>query len=158
VTTNTWFASPGPGLGLQWGGIGARLGALLIDAVLIVCVLFGAGLLISFLDPSGTSANAQSPQSTAISLAWVLFAVIYHPVCWYAFGATPGQRSLGLRVTQASNGAHVEMSAVLVRFVIFAMATVMVPLGVISGVMASQDPFKRAWHDQVARTVVVRKA
>jgi len=35
--------------------------------------------------------------------------------------------------------------------------TIAIPLGIISAVMAAQDPFKRAWHDEVARSIVVRR-
>ena len=45
----------------------------------------------------------------------------------------------------------------MVRYLVFFFVTVVVPVGIISGVMTAQDPFKRAWHDQVARTIVVKR-
>lgn len=151
------YAPPGPGPGLRWGGIGARLGALLIDAVVIACALLAAGMLISALGLSSSSGESEPPGATAVSLVWVLFAMVYHPVCWYLFGATAGQKALGLRLAQAYSGEPLGIGGVLVRYIIFSFVTVVIPLGVISGITASQDPFKRAWHDQIARSVVVRR-
>jgi uncharacterized RDD family membrane protein YckC len=133
------------------------LGALVIDAIIVVGALFVAGFAISAFGTATSSGEAESPGATALSLVWLLFMLIYHPVFWYLFGATPGQKVLGLRVAQASTGEPLDISAVLVRYVIFSFVTLAIPLGIISAVMASQDPFKRAWHDEVARSIVVRR-
>ncbi|MGD0122312.1 MAG: RDD family protein [Candidatus Limnocylindrales bacterium] len=151
------YAPPGPGPGLLWGGIGERFGALLIDGVILVCSLFALGLLVTAIEGSGSSSRSGSPAITAISLIWWFLALIYHPACWWVFGSTPGQKALGLRVAQASNGQSLGIGAVLVRYLIFFIVTVIFPLGLISAVMASNDPFKRAWHDEVARSVVVKR-
>jgi uncharacterized RDD family membrane protein YckC len=148
---------PGPEPGLAWGGIGARFGALVIDAVIIVVALFVAGFAMSAFGTASSAGKAESPEATALALVWMLFALIYHPVFWYLFGATPGQKVLRLRVAQASTGESLDIGAVLVRYVIFSFVTLAIPLGIISAVMASQDPFKRAWHDEVARSIVVRR-
>jgi uncharacterized RDD family membrane protein YckC len=136
--------------------MGARLGALVIDGVILIVSLFVVALLVSTMDGSGSSARSDTTATTAVALIWWLVALSYHPVCWYVFGSTLGQKALGLRVAQASNGQSLGIGAVLVRYLIFFMVTVFFPLGLVSAVMASNDPFKRAWHDDVARSVVVR--
>jgi uncharacterized RDD family membrane protein YckC len=151
------YAPPGPGPGLLWGGIPERFGALLIDGVILICSLFALGLLVTAAGGSGSSSRSDSPAITAIGLIWWFLVLIYHPACWWVFGSTLGQKALGLRVAQASNGQALGIGAVLIRYLIFAIVTVIVPLGLISGVMASNDPFKRAWHDEVARSVVVKR-
>jgi uncharacterized RDD family membrane protein YckC len=151
------YAPAGPGPGLAWGGIGERFGALMIDGVLLVVSLFALGLLVTAVEGVGSSYRSSSPAVTAISLIWWLLVLIYHPACWWVFGATLGQKALGLRVAQAANGQSLGIGAVLVRYLIFSIVTVIFPLGLISGAMASSDPFKRAWHDDVARSVVVRR-
>jgi uncharacterized RDD family membrane protein YckC len=105
-------------------------------------------------DADGSVAN--SAAATAIYWIWVLFFLTYHPACWYAFGSSLGQRTLGLRVVRASDGLKVGLGAVLIRYVIFAVSTGTVILGIIAAAMANEDPFKRAWHDEAARSVVVR--
>jgi uncharacterized RDD family membrane protein YckC len=150
------YAPPGPGPGLLWGGIGVRFEALVIDAVLLGCSLFGLGLVLSAIG-AGSTTRSDDTAATAVAVVWWLLVFIYHPTCWYIFGATPGQKALGLRVAQASSGQSLGIGAVLVRYLVFFMVTVAVPLGVVSAAIASKDPFKRAWHDELARSVVVRK-
>jgi uncharacterized RDD family membrane protein YckC len=128
-----------------------------LDAILIVVTFFVIAFAMSAFGTSTATGQPDSPAATALVLVWMLFALIYHPVSWYIFGATPGQKALGLRVAQASSGAALGMSGVLARYLVFVMVTMAVPLGIISAVMASQDPFKRAWHDQVARSIVVKR-
>ena len=148
---------PGPRPGLRWAGVGVRFGALLIDGVLLVGSLFAVGLLLTATGGAGSGSRADSPTATAIGLMWWLVVLAYNPVCWYVFGATAGQMALGLRVAQATNGLSLGIGPVLVRYLIFATVTIVFPLGVISGIATSSDPFKRAWHDNVARSVVVQR-
>lgn len=153
----TSYGLPGPEPGLAWAGIGARFGALLLDAVLIVVALFAVGIAVAAADGGSSSNTSESPEVAALSLGWVVFALIYHPLCWYLFGASLGQKALGMRIAKAWNGAHVGLSEVLVRYCVFFFATVIVPVGLLSAVMTARDPFKRAWHDQIARTIVVKR-
>jgi uncharacterized RDD family membrane protein YckC len=151
------YPPPGPGPGIQWAGIGVRFGALVLDGVILIVGLFAVALLVSAIGGYGSSAPSDAPATTAVGLIWWLVALSYNPVCWYVFGSTLGQKAFGLRVAQASNGQSLGMGAVLVRYLIFFMVTVFFPLGLVSAAMASNDPFKRAWHDDVARSVVVRQ-
>ena len=146
---------PGPEPGFRWGGIGARFGALLIDAVIVVASEIALSLVMAALG-GGRSSGSTPAWATALSLIWVLGALAYHPVCWYVFGATPGQKVLGLKVVRAYDGSSLSLGTVLVRYLLFFFVTVLFPLGIVSGILAIGDPFKRAWHDQVARSVVVR--
>jgi uncharacterized RDD family membrane protein YckC len=147
---------PGPEPGLNWGSIGARFGALVIDAIILVVSEIALSLTGLALAGGGAGASSSGP-AVALAVIWWLIALIYHPACWYVFGATPGQKALGLRIARASDGGSLGIGGVLIRFLIFFMVTVAFPLGIISGILAANDPFKRAWHDQVARSVVVRR-
>jgi uncharacterized RDD family membrane protein YckC len=133
-----------------------RFGALVIDTVLLGCSLFGLGLVLSAIG-AGSTTRSDNTAATAVAVVWWLLVFIYHPTCWYIFGATPGQKALGLRVAQASSGQSLDIGAVLVRYLVFFMVTVAFPLGIVSAAIASKDPFKRSWHDELARSVVVRK-
>jgi uncharacterized RDD family membrane protein YckC len=156
------YAPAGPGPGLVWGGVWTRLGALFIDLVLLIGSLFVVAVLIALFGAgsntaSGTSSGTSST-GTAIGLIWWLLALMYHPACWYVFGASIGQKLLGLRIAAASDGQPLGLGAVLVRYSIFFIVTMLVPLAIVSAIMLANDPFKRAWHDQVARSVVVKDA
>jgi uncharacterized RDD family membrane protein YckC len=149
---------PGPAPGLLWGGVSARFGALAVDAVILLCTVFALGLIASATGLTGASnQQAQSPAASAVYLAWWLLMLIYQPAFWYVFGATPGQTALGLRIARASDGGPLGAGAVIVRYLIFSVVIVAFPLGLISAIVAAKDPYKRAWHDEVARSVVVRR-
>ena len=81
----------------------------------------------------------------------------YHPAAWYIFEGSIGQRMLGLRVVRAGDGQSLGFGAVTLRYIIFSVVTLCFPLGIISGVIASGNPMKRAWQDDAAGSVVVRK-
>jgi uncharacterized RDD family membrane protein YckC len=154
------FLPAGPAPGLAWGGIGVRFGALVIDAILMIVTLVMAALLA---DAAGIrqyadGSSVYSPAANAIMWGWVVFFMAYHPVCWLVFGASAGQKTLGLRIVRASDGQSLGLGAVLIRFIIFAVCVGSVILGLIAAAMAADDPFKRAWHDEAARSVVVRRA
>jgi uncharacterized RDD family membrane protein YckC len=148
---------PGPEPGLQWGGILFRFLALLIDGAIIVCSEIALSLFIFAISGGDSSSSSHSTVSMAIGLIWWVFALGYYPVCWYVFGCTLGQRVFSLRVARASDGQALGLGAALIRFIIFATVTVVFPLGIISAIMAWRDPFKRAWHDTVSRSIVVRR-
>ena len=151
------YGLPGPEPGIVWAGVPARIGALLVDAIVVVAIAFATILAVASVETAGSASNSDSPESLALSLALLVFLLIYHPVCWYLFGQSVGQKALGMQIVRASDGAPIGLSEVLVRYAIFSLVTLIYPLGIISAVMAAQDPFKRAWHDQVARTIVVRR-
>jgi uncharacterized RDD family membrane protein YckC len=159
-------ATPGPTPGLVWGGVWTRLAALLIDLLLVGGSLFVVFVLIAMVsvttsDAAGSasrSGSSSSPVATAVALIWWILALMYHPACWYVLGASVGQKLMGLRLARASDGRALGLGAVLTRYAIFLIVTLIFPLAIISGIMAARDPFKRAWHDKVARSVVVKNA
>jgi uncharacterized RDD family membrane protein YckC len=138
----------------------------MIDLVLVAGSLFLVFILIAAIgvstsDSAGSasgSASNSSPVGTAIALIWWILALIYHPACWYAFGGSLGQKVLNLRLARASDGRALGFGAILVRYAIFLTVTLLFPLAIISAIMAARDPFRRAWHDKVARSVVVKSA
>ncbi len=154
------FVPPGPAPGLSWGGIGVRFGALVVDAVIIGVAAVIASQLSEAAGISHYAGGYDSYSSAAIAIEWIfiLFAVCYHPACWYAFGGSVGQRALGLRIVRASDGGKLGLGAVVIRYLIFAVCTGTVILGIVAAAMANEDPFKRAWHDEAGRSVVVRRA
>jgi uncharacterized RDD family membrane protein YckC len=81
----------------------------------------------------------------------------YHPASWYVFDCTLGQRVLGLRVRRQADGQSLRFGAVNIRYIVFCVETLIFPLGIIAGAMASGDPMKRTWHDEAAGSVVVKR-
>jgi uncharacterized RDD family membrane protein YckC len=144
------------GVGYTPGGIGIRLGALLIDAVFVFATLIVAGVLMTLVDPH-SSGRSPSSAAMAILLLWMFFVLSYHPASWYVFDCTLGQRALGLRVRRQSDGQSLGFGAVNVRYLVFCVETLIFPLGMITGALAADDPMKRTWHDEAAGSVVVKR-
>ncbi|MGD0247590.1 MAG: RDD family protein [Candidatus Limnocylindrales bacterium] len=140
--------------GVRWAGVGARFGALVLDFIVLVGALFVLSIGLSAMS---SSAQRDPQAATAIGIVWWLLVLMYHPACWYVFGASAGQKALGMRVARASDGQALGIGGVLARYLVFSVVTALVPLGIVSAIMTSKDPYKRAWHDQVARSVVVAR-
>ena len=96
-----------------------------------------------------------SPGAYAVTLLWMFVVATYHPACWYIFEGSIGQRLLGLRVVRAVDGQSLTLGAVTIRYMIFVVVTLVIPLAILSAAMANRDPLKRAWHDQTVGSVVV---
>jgi len=92
----------------------------------------------------------------AVTLLWLFFVLSYHPASWYVFDCTVGQRALGLRVRRLSDGQSLGFGAVTIRYLVFCMETLILPIGIVATVMAVNDPLGRTWHDEAAESVVVR--
>ena len=148
----------GPQPGLEWGGVGARFWALIADVFVFVGMFMVWAMGTAALGIPTREVDGVSPPGT-MWFVWflIIMTLIYHPVCWYLWGGSPGQKALGLRVARSSNGERLGVGAVLIRYLVFSVVTLLVPLGIISAIVTANDPFKRAWHDTVARSVIVRR-
>jgi uncharacterized RDD family membrane protein YckC len=157
----TWPGAPmqfGPVPGLVWGGIGPRIGAMLLDLVFMLIALMVAALVAeAFGVQHYVTHDVYSTGATASYLTWCILAVAYPPTCWWAFQGTVGQRVLGLRVVRLTDGASLGVGSTTLRFLIWAVCTLPVIPGAIAAIMAQDNPMKRAWWDDAAGSVVVRR-
>ena len=135
------------------GGVGRRFAALVIDAILVGATIFIPAALISL---TGGGSREATPTAMAVTLLWLFFVLSYHPASWYVFDCTVGQRALGLRVRRLSDGQSLGFGAVTIRYLVFCMETLILPIGIVATVMAVNDPLGRTWHDEAGESVVVR--
>jgi len=139
---------------LQPAGLATRLLAATVDALVLAACL-GAlyfGLLalraVVLIRPAGHEIS-----SLIWSVAPLLLVPAYHIAFWSLAGWTPGKWLLGLRVT-ALDGRRPGLARSAVRFAAYTLS--IVPL--MAGVLAiALDPMRRAWHDRLAGTLVVRE-
>lgn len=147
-----WPSAPvqlGPAPGLIWADMTIRIGALLIDAALMI-----GALLIVFL-----AEGVFGPGTLGTALAtniWLVLLVGYHPTCWWLFEASIGQRVLRLRVARAQDGRSLGVGRTVIRFLVWAVCTTAVIPG-IAALVANDDPRKQTWWDKAADSVVVRR-
>jgi uncharacterized RDD family membrane protein YckC len=156
---------PGRDLGLPASGAGSlasiaeRVGARAIDGGIwfgaTLAVIEAEGLVRHF---NGRVAAAE-PDAISSTVGLVLFVLLagYDPLTSRLLGVTPGKRALGLRVV-TENGIQ-PASPVLVGLrgvtLVVLWLACFVP-GMLDVAAAVADPSRRAWHDRLAGTLVVR--
>jgi len=148
--------APAP-YGLEYAGFWIRFLAKIIDG-LIIGVLVGIPIGF-FLVPrllSGNTAQLQTWLSYFMGFGWQLLeaavGLLFNGFFLGKFGATPGKMALGLKVvnpdgTPISYGRAFGRSAaeIVSRLICF-----------IGYILAAFDPQKRALHDHIASTRVIR--
>ena len=157
-------ASP---LGWHYGGFWIRLGARVIDGLVLgVPLLILAAVLIPNLlraqrDASNPAFAAFAAFSLTFFLIYFLLVICYEVVLLRYRGATLGKMACGLKVVR-SDGSSLGWGTCVGRFVMWNVVTSGIPylnfiLLLISGIMAGTDSEKRALHDRVCDTRVVYK-
>jgi len=148
---------PGPAPGVRWASISQRLGALALDVAVAFGILIVYSILLVALGTQTISGEElETPTGDVIRWLWLLVMFLYHPVCWWRFGATPGQRAVGIRVVRELDGRPLRLSAVALRYGIWFSLTVTVIPGIVAGLAAASEPRKRAWHDETSGSVVIK--
>jgi uncharacterized RDD family membrane protein YckC len=148
----------GPAPGLMWASIGTRIGALLIDAgIMLVALVIAGAMAEAFGIQHHGDTSVYSTGATVSSLLWFVFFIAYHPTCWWAFQGTLGQRVLGLRVVRARDGGSLGVGETTIRYLLFAICTVTIVPGLIAAAVASDKIDKKTWWDDAAGSVVVKR-
>ena len=136
---------------LEYAGFWIRVGAALIDTILLLLVTMP--LLIAIygweywdLEETGFVAG---PADFLIS--WVAPAV-GAIAFWIYRQATPGKMMLGLRVVDARTGNTLRTGQAILRYLGYYVATIPLGIGII---WVALDERKQGWHDKMAGTVVV---
>jgi uncharacterized RDD family membrane protein YckC len=116
---------------LPRAGFWIRMGALLIDAILV-------GVLVNLLQPSGNFS--------------LLVLAGYGALMWKLKGTTIGGIICNLRVVR-TDGRDIEWETAIVRALSCFLSIIPVGLGFVWMVF---DNNRQTWHDKIAGTVVVR--
>jgi uncharacterized RDD family membrane protein YckC len=180
-------APAGPAPGLAYAGLGIRIGALIIDYILLfilfifVSIALGAIFLGALID--GGTAGALIA-GVLLAVANLVISAVYFIWAWTKpdLRASLGQRALGLNTLNAADGATLTRPQAVRRwlylfgFVAFAYAmqsaltaTSLNTIGFLVGLLALayqifllwttySSPKKQGYHDVQAQTVVVKRA
>ncbi len=144
--------------GLQYGGFWIRFVALFIDGIILSIALFPLSIALGAFTTVGRTDPTRGLRITAgyIGLSYLFNIAI---ACTYSTffvsqkGATPGKMLLGLKVVTASGGP-VSIGRAAGRFFASYLSGLILCLGYI---MAAFDSEKRALHDHICGTRVIRK-
>ena len=145
---------PTPGL-LNYAGFWIRFGAKLIDGVIIWVVQMAAMLLFGpMFGLNFFSTDPPTNFSFLILYPFLFAASIFYSV-WFVgkYGATPGKMALGLKIV-SSAGEPVSYVKALARFFAEMVSAIICYIGYI---MAAFDEERKALHDQICNTRVIRK-
>lgn len=117
-----------------------RLVAALIDGVILIIPNVILRLLLG---------------QVIASLVSLVIGVAFYYYFWTTSGQTPGKMAMGLKVVSAENGALLEPSAALLRYVGYFVSGIALGLGYL---WVLWDPHHDAWHDKIAKTKVIKVA
>jgi uncharacterized RDD family membrane protein YckC len=134
-------------------GLITRLLADCLDGVVIGCMFASVHFGLRALG----AVMVVSPSFLFVLGDWIRWTTsvflipAYHVIFWIYDGRTPGKWLLGIRVVTAKGGP-IRPARALLRF--FALSVSIAPL--LAGMWAiAFDSKRRAWHDHIARTLVV---
>lgn len=142
------------GEGTAYVGLVARAIAFVIDAVIIngIAAIVTAGLAIAlsvlFSDPS-----ISPPGVAAGAVVFALWSTSYFVVGWSVGGQTIGDAVMGFRVVDSRSGRPLRPCRALARFAALSIGAIPFLAGLW---ILLWDRRRRAFHDRVVRSVVVR--
>jgi uncharacterized RDD family membrane protein YckC len=144
-------AQASPYAGLATRTIAFALDAALVNGVAIV-VAAVVSLTIAVLHlPGGVKTAA-----VAIgAVAWVLWTIGYFATFWVTTGQTPGDRVMQIRVLDVLGRGPLPPRRAVVRFGALVLGAIPLGAGFVPVLVTER---RRAFHDRVARTVVMHAA
>ena len=134
----------------EYAGFWVRLGATLIDTVIIMIVLM---VPLSFIYGEQYWLGDQY-----IRGFWDLVLGYVVPVAatiwfWLRYLGTPGKMALKLKIVDAKTGDRLSLGQAIGRY--FAYILSILPFG-LGFIWIGIDSKKQGWHDKLAGTVVIR--
>ncbi len=142
---------PGP---FGYGGFWIRLLARVIDAVILLAVIALAGQILDLVIANALGARPDADLLTAEGndVMKMVLAGTYEVLFVRFFAATPGKMTLGLRILRA-DGTRLRSGRIFGREWARGLGVITLGFGYI---MAGIDEEKRALHDRLCDTRVIR--
>jgi len=135
---------------IEYAGFWIRVGAALIDTVLILIVI--TPILMAIYGDSYWKEETMLHGFWDLVFGYVLPAVIVI-VFWVYKSATPGKMATKLIIVDAQTGGKPSTRQFIIRYVGYYLAMLPLFLGII---WVGIDKRKQGWHDKLAGTVVIR--
>jgi uncharacterized RDD family membrane protein YckC len=143
-----------PSTEIRYVGFWARVGAALIDTILILIVTYP--LLVAtygwaYFNQDAKTAFFAGPVD--IFLNWIVPALVSIGF-WLTKQATPGKMVVSAKVVDAKTGGKLSVGQSIGRYLAYYLS--LLPLG-LGFIWVAFDARKQGWHDKLAGTVVVRR-
>jgi uncharacterized RDD family membrane protein YckC len=137
-------------LELEYVGFWARVGASIIDSLLIGLLIWPVVTAVYGTDYWMDERFIKGPVDFLLSWVFPAVAVI---LFWVAKQATPGKMAISARIVDAVTGEKPNTGQLIIRYLGYYVAMLPVFIGII---WVAFDRRKQGWHDKLAGTVVVR--
>jgi uncharacterized RDD family membrane protein YckC len=135
---------------LEYVGFWPRLGATIIDSILVIVICYPLLTLIYGKQYWSSTALVQGPAD--LLLNWVLPAIAV-VLFWVYRQATPGKMAIKARIVDARTGGRPSTAQLIGRYFAYYLSAIPLMLGFL---WIAFDARKQGWHDRLANTVVVR--
>lgn len=169
----------GPTAGIAYAELGIRIGAYIIDLVILVIVgIIVNAILVAILIGAlfATGGGGAAIVGLLILVVNVLIAGIYFVYTWTSMKASPGQRMLGLMTVNEADGSALTQNQAITRYLVMFAPGYIASLAsnVVGGVVGlllslvglgwtiyliyttANDPKRQGFHDKYAKSVVVK--
>lgn len=137
-------------LELEYVGFWARVGASIIDTILIGMIILPILMAVYGTDYLLDESFIKGPVDFLLSWIFPMLAVI---LFWIARQATPGKMAISARIVDAETGKPASTRQLIIRYLGYYVSSIPLFIGL---VWVAFDPRKQGWHDKLAGTVVVR--
>ena len=160
----TGWAALGTGERVELASPGARLGARLLDVVIMVIAVFVLLLIFG----ASISLGSESDEGSVLALGallgmFLLFALagIAYEVTMIALkGQTVGKMATSVKVVRADNGQLPGWGKSIARWIIPALLGIIPFIGWVLSLLCyvslTWDKVRQGWHDKAAATLVVK--
>ncbi len=136
--------------GVQYVGFWARLGASVIDTILVIMITFPLLYLIYGGEYFYGGETVQGWPDFLVSYVFPISAII---LFWVYKSATPGKIALLAKIVDVKTGNKASIKQSIIRYLAYYVS--LIPLG-LGFLWIAWDAKKQGWHDKIAGTVVIR--
>ncbi len=134
----------------EYAGFWIRLGAVLIDVIIILIV---TGIPLTLIYGQQYWLGEQTYYGVWDALLNYAFPFVATIWFWRRFLGTPGKMATNLKIVDAKTGNKMSTAQAIGRYFAYIIATLPLCLGF---VWIAIDKKKQGWHDKLAGTVVIR--
>ncbi len=145
-TPGSDIATKDGGRAFTYVGFWPRVGASIVDSILMVIVL--VPIMMLFFD--GASVTAFTSGSIITQYILPAIAVI---LFWIYKSATPGKMVVSAVIVDATTGGQPSKGQLIGRYFGYYLSGIFIGLGFL---WVAFDKKKQGWHDKMAGTVVIR--
>ncbi len=161
----TGWATTGTGESVQLASAGARLGARILDIV-IVTVAFIILAVLGITAAVGADSNTDDASALSVGalvvsvLVGAAIGLLYEVTLIATRGQTLGKMATGIRVVRADNGLVPGWGKSVARWIIPALLPIIPLIGWVLSLLVYisllWDKSRQGWHDKAAGTLVIK--